>query len=269
MFTAWTRQRHDHLSGTISHQSTLCFCPVCGHAVLHRNVLGLYDTLNLFHCFVTNKQPKNYTATQRAVSTCCLSHCGSPIGCAKITFLCAITLRCYINIWKYLTKLVKNLRVIFSFKKQKKKHNILYRDSAKNQFKVILMIANVSFDFFSRTWRIICIETTLDLCNFKRKSSELAKTFMFYCTFEIYIFKKLTSKGESQRNLLNCEGKEVEKKCVISHSCTYNNTKDKSWCAVSWIQLSTFEKAFCVIWSNFSPVAVANKCCITKSSLDN
>lgn len=46
-----------------------------------------------------------------------------------------------------------------------------------------------------------------------------------------YIFKKkkknLTSKGESQRNLLNCEGKEVEKKCVILHSCTYNKIQKR------------------------------------------
>lgn len=39
---------------------------VCGHAMLHRNVVGLDNTLNFFHCFMTNKQPNNYTATKAA-----------------------------------------------------------------------------------------------------------------------------------------------------------------------------------------------------------
>jgi len=72
--------RDDHLSGTISHHSQLFVCVpvpcVCGHA-MHRNVAGLNNTFNFFHRFLTNKQPNNYTATQRAISTCCLSHCGS------------------------------------------------------------------------------------------------------------------------------------------------------------------------------------------------
>lgn len=38
---------------------------------------GLDNTLNFFHRLMTNKQPNNYTATPRDISTCCLSHCGS------------------------------------------------------------------------------------------------------------------------------------------------------------------------------------------------
>jgi len=159
--------------------------------------------------------PNNYTATQRAISTCCLSHCGStPVSYRPQHKINIVTHSWYYpNYFIWIWCLAK-IEVNFPSKsKEKKKTFWIKKILCKIIFKQLLYLPMETTvyvhsevydnELYGTTddydW-IISFETILDLCNFKEKSSKFAKTLARKANLIVHLkYKKDLPLKESHR----------------------------------------------------------------------